>query len=56
MKQALINLINKWACNHLWNVHYEIAVWDKEASLEMPIETKQTLICEKCGKIKRIIL
>lgn len=55
MLQALIKLIEKWACCHDWECHHKINVYEDEWS-KMPYKTKETLICKKCGKIKRITL
>ena len=55
MKQALIKLLEKWACCHDWESHNKTDVY-ASATSKMPYKTKETLICKKCGKIKRIIL
>ena len=52
------NIIKQWlakkACCHDWKVHETVNVYDSQ--FEYPICTRQTLICKKCGKIKRIKL
>lgn len=55
MLQALIKLIEKWACCHEWESHNKTNVYDSENS-KLPYKTKETLIYKKCGKIKRIVL
>lgn len=52
---ALIKLFEKWACCHDWESHNKTDVYASETS-KMPYKTKETLICKKCGKIKRIVL
>lgn len=54
MRQAIINLINKWACMHKYKLHKEMSIHAK--GYERPVEMRHTLICEKCGKIKKIRL
>lgn len=55
MLQALIKLIEKWACCHEWESHNITHVYMHENS-KIPYKSKETLICKKCGKIKRIDL
>jgi len=56
------NLIKQWlakkACCHDWVVHETIEVYEDSRLFpnSIPIRTEQTLICKKCGKIKRIKL
>lgn len=49
-------LIKQWlakkACCHDWIFHAETKVYDDPYS--NPVYIKHTLICKKCGKIKRI--
>ena len=54
MKQLLYNLLQKWSCLHIWKIHKEVDVYDDNS--ERPYETRQTLICTKCGKIKQLKL
>lgn len=46
-------LIEKWTCKHEWEEFYRRELywfdWEKR-----PYKTKITLICKKCGKIKKI--
>ena len=44
----------KLFCLHSWYKYGEVLVCDKGA--EIPHERRHTLICEKCGKIKKITL
>lgn len=55
----LKQLLEKWACKHKWKVHYNGAVYntnDSPSKGDLPIRREQTLICESCGKIKKITL
>ena len=55
MWKALIKLVEKWACCHEWKTHRTMRsydeVWDK-----LSTKVEETLICQKCGKIKKIKL
>lgn len=55
MKKLILQWLDKLACHHDWMVHREVHVYMDETDAE-PYKTKQTLICKKCGKIKRIRL
>ena len=55
MWKALIKLVEKWACRHCWETHHTVEVYEYSYD-KMPYKTKRTLICSKCGKIKKIIL
>lgn len=56
MRQAIINLINKWACMHKWESH-KVTDWTSTTFNDNQIvRSQETLICEKCGKIKKISL
>ena len=55
MKEFFYELLQKLCCCHKWEVHYTVNVYESNNSTR-PYETKQTLICEKCGKIKQIKL
>ena len=55
MWKALIKLIEKWACHHSWETHFRTEVYDKSFAAG-PWKREETLICSKCGKIKKIIL
>lgn len=47
-------ILDKLLCLHDWKVHNTTNIWEK--GLDLPVETKETLICKKCGKIKTIWL
>lgn len=47
MWQALIKLVEKWACKHEWHLRTEIYE---------NFHTRQVWVCWKCGKIKKIKL
>ena len=49
-------LDKRCSCNHEWIEKYERNLWDKDISTERPVETRVTLICKNCGRIKRIKL
>lgn len=55
MWKVLIKLVEKLACCHEWKTHRRMSsyggVYDK-----LPIKVEETLICQKCGKIKKIKL
>lgn len=55
MKKLILQWFEKIACHHEWMMHKEVEVYASEKD-ELPVKTKQTLICKKCGKIKRITL
>lgn len=55
MWKALIKLVEKWACCHKWEKHYIMNTYSDDYS-KMPYKTVETLICQKCGKIKKIRL
>lgn len=50
MKEAIINLINKWACCHDWQLEKEIEVECDNRT----IYHKYIYVCKKCGKFKTI--
>lgn len=58
MKQAFKALLEKWACMHQWKVHNSATIYGHldDPENDLPIRRKETLICEKCGKIKKITL
>lgn len=49
-------LDKRCSCNHEWIEKYKRNLWDKDISTERPVETRVTLICKNCGRIKRIKL
>ena len=50
MKEAIIKLINKWACCHDWELKKEIEVECDYGT----IYHKFIYVCKKCGKFKTI--
>jgi hypothetical protein len=55
MWQALIKLVEKWAFCHEWKSHRTMKSYD-ESWDKLPAKVEETLICQKCGKIKKISL
>ena len=55
MWQALIKLVEKWACCHEWESHHTTKVYENSFD-HIPWKVEETLICQKCGKIKKITL
>lgn len=55
MWQALIKLVEKCACCHKWELHRRMSTYD-DYSGNRPSKVEETLICQKCGKIKKIKL
>lgn len=53
MWKALIKLVEKWACCHEWE-NYHITKTYENDSDKKPWKVEHTLICQKCGKIKKI--
>ena len=51
----LKDLLTKISCHHDWRVHGEVEVYESSYS-KRPCKITQTLICNKCGKIKSINL
>lgn len=50
MKEAIINLINKWACHHDWILEKEFEIQE----LGIIAHWKVLYRCKKCGKFKTI--
>ena len=50
MKEAIINLINKWACHHDWQLVKETRVGTDFGGSYISL----LFVCKKCGKFKRI--
>ena len=52
-----MKILEKLLCGHKWEVHFTTDIygktWNKEKGI---IERQQTLICQLCGKIKKIKL
>lgn len=53
MWQALIKLVEKMACGHSWEEYYTTKVYKSDYD-KRPYHINQTLICSKCGKIKKV--
>lgn len=55
-------LFEKWFCKHKWKSHYNEQFQEEsfrrvhggEESLGKTVFTKEVLICENCGKIKKL--
>lgn len=55
MKELIKNLLKKWSCFHKWELHKEVKTYDPVFnSGNRPVAIHQTLICNVCGKIKKI--
>ncbi len=50
--EILKQLLFKFACHHVWKNHQRI----QKFAGSLSIGYEDTLICEKCGKIKKIYL
>lgn len=49
----------KLFCLHQWDLYQETQVYGSDRTKKdgaLPIQTKHTLICKHCGKIKKITL
>ena len=55
MWRALIKLVEKWACCHKWETHQTSKTYENYYD-KRPSKIEETLICSKCGKIKKIKL
>ena len=44
----------KFVCNHTWSVHFKMNVYDYTGKSIVRVE--QTLICQNCGKFKKLKL
>ena len=51
MWKALIKLVEKWACCHKWETYRSSKTYSISST---PYKIEYTLICQKCGKIKKI--
>jgi len=53
-------ILEKLSCKHKWYTYNETETYSSftcgSIKNEIPIKHKHTLICKKCGKIKKIIL
>ncbi len=50
MKEAIINLINKWGCHHDWQLVRETEVLTEFGGSY----TALLFVCKKCGKFKKL--
>ena len=50
MKEAIINLINKWACCHDWELVKETRVNTDFGGSYIAL----LFVCKKCGKFKKL--
>lgn len=55
MWEALIKLVEKWACCHDWETYHITNVYENDSD-KIPWKVEHTLICQKCGKIKKVKL
>lgn len=55
MGKYIKQFLDKLFCLHKWDNVSEMNVFEYENS-KMPYQTKRTLICERCGRIKKINL
>lgn len=55
MWKALIKLVEKWACCHEWTINKITRTYENFYD-KRPSKIEETLICKKCGKIKKIKL
>lgn len=55
MRELIKKILAKLACSHKWELHNrtERFMFDEDQS---PYKRQDTLICQNCGKIKKIIL
>jgi len=54
MWKALIRLVEKWGCHHQWDTFRETSIYKDGDTDSTPIRIELTMICEECGKIKKI--
>lgn len=52
MKELLKKLLNKWACCHVWVEYKKTRVYEDDCKI--PAYYEYLLICNKCGKIKKV--
>lgn len=55
MWKALINLVKKWGCRHHWKTYQTSKVFASDFD-KTPIRIDHTLICKKCGEIRKITI
>lgn len=54
MRELILAILQKWACKHKWKNHRETATYCDDD--ERPTKIQQTLICQECGKIKKVFV
>lgn len=56
MLNLLRAILEKWACKHDWDTFAKTKVYDEGDTMDTayPIRTRYTLICKRCGKIKKV--
>jgi hypothetical protein len=52
MWQSLIKLVEKLTCCHRWESWHKTNIFEFPDS-NRPFKIRETLICSKCGKIKK---
>ena len=55
MWKLICNILEKWGCMHYWEKYNTTNVFI-ESHKDIPHKIIDTLICNKCGKIKKIEL
>lgn len=54
LKKIIQQIVDKLFCLHDYRLIANIDVYNRHD--ELPVKTKHTYMCEKCGKTKRVIL
>lgn len=55
MKRLFDKWLEKWLCSHQWKSHNKTKIFSDYRG-DIPVKVRETLICDKCGKIKQISL
>jgi hypothetical protein len=53
--EILLELLAKWSCHHEWKGYFRKSLFGKPND-KRPCAIEETLICTKCGKIKKVEL
>lgn len=58
MKDFFLNFFIKLSCPHDWKSYYRSSFYEEEETsyADLPFKITDTLIYQKCGKIKKITL
>jgi len=56
MIELIKQILAKWGCMHQWKTYHKTNVYDWARNSDLPNRIEVTLICTKCGKIKKIEL